>query len=99
MIDSPFRAMRDNRLGTLSAQHAAVATACDEARSGRIESRLRPTSGHQRPPIPRPSARSPAPLHYSERMSVNDTFARTGAPPPLLSWPRLRVALIASTVI
>jgi len=32
-------------------------------------------------------------------MSVNDTFARTGAPPPLLGWPRLRVALIASTVI
>jgi two-component sensor histidine kinase len=38
-------------------------------------------------------------LHYSGIMSVNDTFARTGAPPPMLGWPRLRVALIASTVI
>jgi two-component sensor histidine kinase len=32
-------------------------------------------------------------------MSVNDAFSRTGAPPALLGWPRLRVALIASTLI
>jgi two-component sensor histidine kinase len=32
-------------------------------------------------------------------MSVKDTFVRTGAPPPLLGWPRVRVALIASTAI
>ena len=32
-------------------------------------------------------------------MSVNDAFARTGTPPPLLGWPRVRVALIAATVI
>ena len=32
-------------------------------------------------------------------MSGNDAFARSGAPPPLWGWPRLRVALIAATVI
>ena len=38
-------------------------------------------------------------MHYSERMSATDTFARTAAPPRLLGWPRVRVALIASAVI
>jgi two-component sensor histidine kinase len=32
-------------------------------------------------------------------MSVNDAFARTGSPPSMLGWPRLRVVLIAATVI
>ena len=38
-------------------------------------------------------------LHYSEAMLIHDAFARMGDPPKLLGWPRVRVALLASTVI
>lgn len=40
-----------------------------------------------------------APLHYSDAMLVHDALARVGGPPALLGWPRVRVALIASTII
>jgi two-component sensor histidine kinase len=44
-------------------------------------------------------ARLRAPLHYSGAMLIHDALARRGGPPALLGWPRVRVALLASTVI
>lgn len=44
-------------------------------------------------------ARLRAPLHYSDAMLIHDALARMGDPPKLLGWPRVRVALLASTVI
>ncbi len=44
-------------------------------------------------------ARLRAPLHYSDAMMIHDALARMGDPPKLLGWPRVRVALLASTVI
>jgi two-component sensor histidine kinase len=38
-------------------------------------------------------------LHYSDAMMIHDALARMGDPPKLLGWPRVRVALLASTVI
>src|SRR5258707_1963422 len=40
-----------------------------------------------------------AQLLYSDAMLVHDALARRGGPPALLGWPRVRVALVASTVI
>src|ERR1700730_2551243 len=91
--------MCDNRSGILSAPRGASASACDGRRRSGIEPRLRPTSSRPRRPIQGPAPRSPAPLHYSGLMSVKDTFARTGAPPPLLGWPRVRGALMEWTAI
>jgi two-component sensor histidine kinase len=44
-------------------------------------------------------ARLRAPLHYSGAMLIHDALARKGGPPALLGWPRVRVALLTSTVI
>ena len=44
-------------------------------------------------------ARLRSPLHYSDAMWIHDALARRGSPPALLGWPRVRVALLASTVI
>jgi two-component sensor histidine kinase len=38
------------------------------------------------------------PLHYNGAMLIHDALARRGGPPALLGWPRVRVALLASTV-
>jgi two-component sensor histidine kinase len=38
-------------------------------------------------------------LHYSGGMLVHDALKEGAGPPTLLGWPRLRVALIASTII
>ena len=43
-------------------------------------------------------ARLRSPLHYSDAMLIHDALARMGDPPKLLGWPRVRVALLASTV-
>jgi len=39
-----------------------------------------------------------ASLHYSGAMLIHDALKGQAIPPPLLGWPRIRVALIASTV-
>ena len=44
-------------------------------------------------------ARLLASLHYSGAMLVHDALARRGGPPALVGWPRVRIALIASTLI
>jgi two-component sensor histidine kinase len=44
-------------------------------------------------------ARQRSPLHYSDAMLIHDALARMGDSPKLLGWPRIRVALLASTVI
>jgi two-component sensor histidine kinase len=44
-------------------------------------------------------ARLRAPLHYSDAMLIHDALAQRGGPPALLGWPRVRVALLASTVV
>jgi two-component sensor histidine kinase len=63
------------------------------------ESRFPPTDGgdSRRNGVLRARLRSA--LHYSDAMLIHDALARMGDPPKLLGWPRVRVALLASTVI
>jgi hypothetical protein len=50
-------------------------------------------------PIERGSAPMPLRLHYSCRMSVNDAPGALRGPAAMLGWRRVRVALVASTLI
>jgi len=73
--------------------------ACDERRRGGNESRLLPIDDGVGSRSGALRTRLFALLHYSNAMLVHDALARRGGPPALLGWPRVRIALIASTVI
>jgi two-component sensor histidine kinase len=74
-------------------------TVCDQLRRSASELRFRRMDDGDRPRFGALRARPLMQLHYSGVMQVPDALAREGAPPALFGWPRVRVALIASTLI